>query len=65
MWWECSECGGLLERVCAPEVCDECGTASGLFAEAATLEAFDDDDRRAAWMRIGFERAARAGDARA
>jgi len=62
MWWECSECGGLLERVDAPEVCDECGRASGIFApvQAAALEAPGDEDRRAAWTRIGFERALRA-----
>lgn len=62
MFWECSECGGLLERMGAPEVCDECGRASGLFAplHATAWEASEDDDRRAAWTRIGFERPFRA-----
>ncbi len=42
MWWECSECGGHVERVRAPAVCRECGTADSL---------------RAVWLQAGLEQA--------
>ena len=34
MWWECSECGGRIERSRAPAVCPECGTAGVIFVLA-------------------------------
>lgn len=31
MWWECSECGGHVERSRAPVLCRDCGTAGVIF----------------------------------
>jgi hypothetical protein len=65
MWWECSECGGHVERARAPAVCPECGTAGVIFvhADANDLVAGDSDGDgfRATWFRAGLDRAD-AGD---
>lgn len=60
MWWECSECGGQVERARPPAVCGECGMAGAVFAP---LEAGDDGapaagSTRDSWLLIGMERAA-------
>lgn len=61
MWWECSECGGQIERTWAPAVCRECGTAGAIFVPLD----FDDpvtgdpeaDSLRAVWLNAGLEQA--------
>jgi hypothetical protein len=62
MWWECSECGGMVRRSDGPAVCPECGTAGAIFMRA---EPDDPDDPirgdadggglRAVWLRAGLE----------
>lgn len=60
MWWECSECGGHVERSSAPLVCCECGTA-GVFVSVDVGDSIvgdpDADSLRAVWLRAGLERA--------
>jgi hypothetical protein len=64
MWWECSECGGHVERFRAPVRCRECGTAGVIFVPVDIDDPIagdpEADSLRAAWLRAGFER---AGDA--
>ena len=59
MWWECSECGGHVERPRAPALCRECGTAGVIFVPAEVEDASaaepDIDSLRSAWLRAGFE----------
>jgi hypothetical protein len=58
MWWECSECGGHLERSRAPVVCGECGTAGVIFVPvdmSSIAGAPEADSLRAIWLRAGFE----------
>ena len=59
MWWECSECGGHVERPRAPALCRECGTAGVIFVPAEVEDASaavpDIDSLRAAWLRAGLE----------
>lgn len=59
MFWECSECGGRIERARAPVICSECGTAGSVFVESRPgLEgAPESEDLRDAWLRVGLERA--------
>jgi hypothetical protein len=59
MWWECSECGGQVERVRPPALCATCGTAGVIFVPAEVgLELDPDADSfRDAWLRVGLERA--------
>jgi hypothetical protein len=59
MWWECSECGGHVERSRAPVSCRECGTAGVIFVPVdindplvGTPEA---GSLRAVWLRAGLE----------
>lgn len=61
MWWECSECGGHIERHRAPAQCGECGTAGTIFVPididdpiAGDPEA---DSLRAVWLRAGLDQA--------
>ena len=67
MWWECSECGGHIERSRAPAQCHECGTAGVIFVPADIADPIagelDVDNLRAVWLRAGLEqaRAALAG----
>ena len=61
MWWECSECGGHVERSRAPVVCCECGTAGVIFVPVDIDDPIagdpDADSLRAAWLRAGLEQA--------
>jgi hypothetical protein len=57
MFWECSECGGRLERRRPPAVCKDCGIAGVLFVPAELgLEAEPSyPSMREAWLRAGFD----------
>lgn len=58
MWWECSECGGQVERARAPALCRECGTAGVIFVRADDDDAVDrppPDGLLAEWLRFGLE----------
>ena len=59
MWWECSECGGHLERTRAPVLCRECGTAGVIFVPVEVEDPIaggpEADSLRAAWLRAGLE----------
>ncbi len=59
MWWECSECGGHVERWRAPVVCSECGTAGVIFVRVDLNDpnegAPEADGLRAVWLRAGLE----------
>lgn len=61
MWWECSECGGHVERDRAPVHCRQCGTAGVIFTPADTHAAVagdpESDGLRAVWLRAGLEQA--------
>jgi len=60
MWWECSECGGQVERSSAPVVCPECGTAGAIFLPADpddVLGAESGEDLGSLWLRAGIEQA--------
>jgi hypothetical protein len=60
MRWECSECGGFIERERAPAQCRECGTAGVIFvaAEGDPMTALPGDDNlRAVWLEAGLEQA--------
>ena len=61
MWWECSECGGHVERTHAPVVCRECGTAGVIFVpvgvDAPIVGDPEAESLRAVWLRAGLERA--------
>jgi hypothetical protein len=59
MWWECSECGGHIERDRAPALCRECGTAGVIFVPADGSAAMagdpESDSLRAVWLRAGLQ----------
>ena len=55
MWWECSECGGCIERDRAPVLCRECGTAGVIFVQIDGDP--DADSLREVWLRAGQEQA--------
>jgi hypothetical protein len=59
MWFECSECGGHVNRSTAPMVCPECGTAGAIFMTADPDDLItadsDGDGLRALWLRAGLE----------
>jgi hypothetical protein len=61
MWWECSECGGHVERACAPVLCHDCGMAGVIFvpveADDPIAGAPDADNLRAIWLRAGLQQA--------
>jgi hypothetical protein len=61
MWWECSECGGHIERVRAPSLCGECGTAGVIFVPAEVDDPLvgdlDANCLRAVWLNAGFDQA--------
>jgi hypothetical protein len=61
MWWECSECGGHVERARAPALCRECGRAGVIFVPVEVDDALtgepEADSLRAVWLQAGFERA--------
>jgi hypothetical protein len=58
MWWECSECGGQVERARAPALCRECGTAGvsvPLHGDGAIAGDPEADSLRAIWLRAGLD----------
>jgi hypothetical protein len=59
MWWECSECGGIVRRPQGPAVCPECGTAGAIFVPAEPPDPItgdaDGDGLRGVWLRAGLE----------
>lgn len=57
MWWECSECGGHVERSRSPVVCRECGTAGVIFVPVDTAGDPEADSLRAVCLRAGLEQA--------
>jgi hypothetical protein len=61
MWWECSECGDHVERVRAPVICRECGTAGAIFVPIEIDDPLAGDSDagglRAVWLRAGLDRA--------
>jgi ABC-type ATPase with predicted acetyltransferase domain len=56
MWWECENCGGVVEMSKAPAVCEECGTAgpslAGHGAPASRHAPFE--TLRDEWIRAGL-----------
>ena len=61
MFWECSECGGHIERPRAPSLCEECGIAGVIFVPADVDDPLigdpDADCLRAAWLNAGLDQA--------
>lgn len=58
MWWECSECGHLVEHQRRPISCEECGVAGPVYVEA-DLSAGDElsgENWRDAWLSVGIHR---------
>ena len=59
MWWECSECGGHVERTRAPALCRECGIAGAIFVPVELDEEItgepEADSLRAVWLRAGLQ----------
>jgi hypothetical protein len=55
MFWECSECGGHVERERAPALCGECGTAGVIFVPVEIDDAIvgdpDADSLHDVWLR--------------
>ena len=64
MWWECSECGGHLERSRAPALCRDCGTAGVIFVPVDVEDPIagdpDAESLRTVWLRAGLEQARKA-----
>jgi hypothetical protein len=56
MIWECSECGGLVERRRPPALCRHCGTAGVFFvpAEQGLESAPEAGSLREAWLLAGL-----------
>jgi hypothetical protein len=58
MWWECSECGGHIERSRAPAHCNECGKAGVIFVAAEDESILGEpgaDSLRTVWLRAGLD----------
>jgi hypothetical protein len=59
MWWECSDCGGHVERSRAPALCRECGTAGVIFVPVDIDDPMagdpDAESLRAVWVRAGLD----------
>ena len=59
MRWECSECGGYIEKDRAPVSCSECGMAGVIFVPLPVDDPLlgdpELDSLRAAWLRAGLE----------
>jgi hypothetical protein len=67
MWWECSECGGIVQRPDGPAVCPECGTAGAIFVPADpedTIGADADGGGTASGLATGGPGAARVAGPR-
>ena len=54
MFWQCNECGGLLDAVPRASVCPECGTASSQITRTADPDS-DLSELRELWVHIGME----------
>lgn len=54
MFWQCGECGGLIDAVPRVSVCPECGTASAQFLPTDELP-MDLTDLREFWVSVGME----------
>ena len=53
MFWQCSECGGLIDAVPRISVCPECGTA-GAHIMADTPHDVDLSELREYWVHAGM-----------
>ena len=65
MRWECTECGGEIQRASKPRACFECGTAA-LFVrarEAAPGAQLEPQDLRESWLELGLHWAAEGAPA--
>jgi len=64
MWWECSECGGQIERSRAPVVCSDCGTAGVIFVPIEMSDSLpgepESEGLREVWLRAGLQLGAAA-----
>ncbi len=54
MFWQCNECGGLIDAVPRVSVCPECGTASSQILPA-TASSSDLSELRNQWVYAGME----------
>lgn len=54
MFWQCSECGGLIDAVPRMSVCPECGTACSQFLPDPT-SGWDLSELRDHWLYTGME----------
>jgi len=56
VWWECENCGGVVELLDAPGVCSECGTAgpalAGLGPSPSRRTPYE--STRDAWLHAGM-----------
>lgn len=57
MWWECENCGGVVEMLKAPGVCAECGTAGPSLAGNGAFSSRHApfDSPRDEWLRAGLQ----------
>lgn len=53
MFWQCSECGGLIDAVPRVSVCPECGTASSQIVAGTSAES-DLSELREYWVQVGM-----------
>jgi hypothetical protein len=53
MFWQCNECGGLIDAVPRVSVCPECGTASSQIV-AETSQNSDFSELREYWVQAGM-----------
>lgn len=53
MFWQCSECGGLIDAAPRISVCPECGTASNQIVADSSPDS-DLSDLREYWVRTGM-----------
>lgn len=55
MMWECSECGGCIERDRPPRLCGQCGTAGVIFTGVDRADADESPELgRETWLRAGM-----------
>ena len=57
MFWQCSECGGLIDAAPRISVCPECGTASNQIVADSSPDS-DLFDLREYWVRTGMAQTA-------
>ena len=53
MFWQCSECGGLIDAAPRRSVCPECGTASTEFVSSPESVS-DFCELRDFWVQVGM-----------